>query len=233
MDLAGIPGLLRREDILLEEDIEKKDPIDLFRKWFQQLKEDPGTIMEPSAMHLTTCTKDGVPSGRLVLLKGFAEDGFRFFTHYQSRKGQELEENPRAAITFNWTHMSRQVRVEGEVEKLPVQAANEYYNQRRYDSQISSLCSGKDTSKPVPSRAVLLQKQKFLKELYREGRVPMPELWGGYLLKPKMVEFWQGKHNGIDDRIRFRRPAANEVVDGVLTKPGENGWVYERLYPYI
>ncbi|CAG9760334.1 unnamed protein product [Ceutorhynchus assimilis] len=219
-------GFHGRQDLFLEEEMEKKEPFDLFRKWFQQVKEDPRTV-EPNAMHLSTSSKDGAPSGRLVLLKGFGEDGFRFFTHYTSRKGQELEENPRAAITFNWIHFSRQVRIEGDIEKLPVETANEYFNKRPYQSQIGALCS--DQSKPVESRDILFQKEQLLKLQYKEGQVPRPEFWGGYLLKPKMIEFWQGRSDRIHDRIRFRFPAANEP-DGVLTKPGDKGWIYEELY---
>ncbi|CAG9761058.1 unnamed protein product [Ceutorhynchus assimilis] len=213
--------------LLLEEEIIKKDPSDLFRKWYEEVKEDPRTE-EPTAMYLSTCTKDGVPSGRLVLLNEFGAEGFKFFTHYISRKGQELKENPRAAITFNWIHFSREVRVEGDVEKLPDDVSDVVFSQRPYFRQIGTLSSNQ--SKPVASRDVLVDRERRLKKHFKEGRVPRPDFWGGYLLKPKIFEFWQGHADHLHDRIRFRFPVSNEP-DGVLTKQGENGWIYERLYP--
>ncbi|XP_050310537.1 pyridoxine-5'-phosphate oxidase [Anthonomus grandis grandis] len=216
-----------KDTLFLEETIEKKDPIDLFGKWFKLVKDDPRTV-EANSMCLSTCTKDGFPSGRQVLLKSYGEDGFRFCTHYTSRKGQEIEENPRGAITFYWEHFHRSVRIEGTIEKAPFSDADEYFSKRPYTSQIGALCS--DQSKPVANRAVLEAKEKELKAKYKEGEVPRPPLWGIYILKPRSIEFWQGQTDRIHDRIRFRFPNEGEP-DGVLSKQGDNGWIYERLCP--
>jgi len=225
-------GDLRRpyndtKQVFLEEHIEKKEPFDLFHKWFELVKNDPRTA-EPNAVCLSTCSKDGYPSGRMVLLKGYGQEGFTFFTHYTSSKGKELEENNKAALTFYWEHFNRQVRVEGEVQKLPFAEADEYFRRRPYKSQIGSLCS--DQSKPVASRDVLIAKADELRGKYKENEVPRPPQWGGYLLKPKSVEFWQGQTDRIHDRIRFRYPKEGEP-DEVLTKQGLGRWIYERLCP--
>lgn len=228
MDIGGMRTAYNdTSSVFLEEEIEVKEPIDLFHKWFQVVKDDPRTI-EANAVFLSTCTRDGYPSGRLVLLKGYGKDGFKFFTHYTSRKGQELEENNRASLTFYWGHFNRSVRIEGDVDKLPFSEADEYFSKRPYGSQIGALCS--DQSKPVASRDVLVDIAQKLREKHGEGEVPRPPLWGGYLVKPKVIEFWQGQTDRIHDRIRFRFPEEGEP-DGVLTKQGEDGWIYERLCP--
>nr|CAI5869438.1 unnamed protein product [Callosobruchus analis] len=190
--------------------------------------------------------RDGYPTARYVLLKGYSKDGFIFFTHYTSRKGQQLvcfekryaenvlttfcfqEENPRAALTFYWEHYSRSVRIEGDVEKLSFDDAEKYFKNRPYQSQIGALCSNQ--SFPVASRKDMEEIALQLKEKYKEGEVPRPPLWGGYIVKPHTIEFWQGQTDRIHDRIRFRRPKENEP-DGLLTHQGEDGWIYERLYP--
>ncbi|XP_060526611.1 pyridoxine/pyridoxamine 5'-phosphate oxidase [Cylas formicarius] len=228
MDLSNLRAEYNEKtNVLLEEQIKVKDPIVLFDEWFKEVQHDSRTV-EPNAVCLATCTKSGAPSCRFVLLKGYGKEGFRFFTHYTSRKGKELEENPRAALTFYWDHFNRSVRVEGDVEKLPIAVADEYFEKRPFQSQIGALCS--DQSKPVAGRHSLVEKENYLKKKYSDGGVPRPPQWGGYLVKPKVVEFWQGQTDRLHDRIRFRFPNDNEP-DGILTKPGENGWIYERLYP--
>nr|CAI5869440.1 unnamed protein product [Callosobruchus analis] len=209
-----------KNDFFLEDNIEVKEPLDLFNKWFQVVKSDTRTV-EPNAI-------DGYPTARYVLLKGYSKDGFIFFTHYTSRKGQQLEENPRAALTFYWEHYSRSVRIEGDVEKLSFDDAEKYFKNRPYQSQIGALCSNQ--SFPVASRKDMEEIALQLKEKYKEGEVPRPPLWGGYIVKPHTIEFWQGQTDRIHDRIRFRRPKENEP-DGLLTHQGEDGWIYERLYP--
>ncbi|XP_066140044.1 pyridoxine/pyridoxamine 5'-phosphate oxidase-like isoform X2 [Euwallacea fornicatus] len=210
MDIGGMRhDYNNKKNLFLEEHIQKKEPFDLFQKWFEQVQRDPRTV-EPNAVCLSTCTKDGIPSGRFVLLKGFNKDGFRFFTHYTSRKGQDL------------------VRIEGDVEKLCFDVADTYFKSRPYQSQIGALCS--DQSKPIFDRDVLAKKETELRATYKEGEVPRPPFWGGYLLKPHTIEFWQGQTDRIHDRIRFRFPKEGEP-DGVLTKQGEDGWIYERLCP--
>ncbi|KAJ8947953.1 hypothetical protein NQ318_021050 [Aromia moschata] len=202
-----------------------RSPFYLFDKWFKIIKNDPRTI-EANAMCLATATKDGIPSARMVLMKGYSKEGFIFFTHFTSRKGEELAENPHAALTFYWEHYSRSVRVEGSVEKLPFADADNYFSKRPYQSQIGALCS--DQSKPISGRDVLAAKERELKSKYSEGQVPRPP--GGYIVKPNMIEFWQGQTDRIHDRIRFRKPKENEP-DGILTHEAEDGWVYERLCP--
>ncbi|XP_030761711.1 pyridoxine-5'-phosphate oxidase-like [Sitophilus oryzae] len=228
MDIGGMRTEYNdRKNVFLEADIEVKEPFHLFSKWFQIIKDDPKTV-EPNAVCLSTSTKDGTPSARFVLIKGFSKKGFVFYTHYTSRKGQELEENPKAAMTFYWDRYSRSVRIEGDIEKLPFKDADEYFFSRPYNSQIGSLSSNQ--SRPVESRDVLLNIEEDLRQKYGPGEVPRPPLWGGYLLKPRLFEFWQGQTNRIHDRIRFRMPEDGEP-DGVLTKQGEEGWIFERLCP--
>ncbi|KAH1017532.1 hypothetical protein HUJ05_008156 [Dendroctonus ponderosae] len=246
MDIGGMRhDYNSKSNLFLEDQLERKEPISLFQKWFEIIRNDSRTV-EPNAVCLATCTKygnpkeielrelyitlnkDGIPSARFVLLKGFGKDGFRFFTHYTSRKGQELEENPKAALTFYWEHYSRSVRIEGDVEKLPIEDADEYFSKRPYESQIGALCS--DQSKPVRNRDALALKEAHLRQIHPINEVPRPRQWGGYLLKPHTIEFWQGQTDRIHDRIRFRFPKDGEP-DNDLTHQGEDGWIYERLCP--
>ncbi|XP_018562256.1 pyridoxine-5'-phosphate oxidase [Anoplophora glabripennis] len=227
MDVAGMRvNYNERTNLFLEENLEIKEPFYLFDKWFKIVKNDPRTV-EANAMCLATATKTGLPSARFVLLKGYSKEGFTFFTHYTSRKGKELEENPNAALTFYWEHYSRSVRIEGTVEKLPFSDADNYFSKRPYQSQIGALCSRQ--SEPISGREVLSCNERELKSKYKE-EVPRPSLWGGYMVKPHTIEFWQGQTDRIHDRIRFRRPKENEP-DGILTHEAEEGWVYERLCP--
>ncbi|KAJ8981626.1 hypothetical protein NQ317_000854 [Molorchus minor] len=231
MDVSGMrTNYNERSNLFLEEYLEIKEPLYLFDKWFKIVKNDPRTV-EPNAMCLATATTDGKPSARFVLLKGYSKDGFIFFSHYTSRKGQELEDNPHAALTFYWEHYSRSVspcELEGIAKRLPFSEADSYFNKRPYQSQIGALCS--DQSKAISGRNVLSVREQELKKQYSEGQVPRPPLWGGYIIQPTSIEFWQGQTDRIHDRIRFRRPKDNEP-DGVLTHEAEDGWVYERLCP--
>ncbi|KAJ3642392.1 hypothetical protein Zmor_025184 [Zophobas morio] len=217
-----------RTNLFLEEDIEVKEPFHLFEKWFNGVRGHPA-IEEPNAMCLATATKDGFPSARYVLCKGYSKEGFKFFTHYTSRKGQELEENPRCALTFYWAPYKKSVRIEGIAEKLPFCDADDYFQTRPYQSQIGALCSNQ--SKPITSREVLARKEEELKGVYSEGGVPRPPQWGGYIVKPTSIEFWHGQTDRIHDRIKFRKPRDSSEPDGILTHQGENGWIYERLAP--
>ncbi|KAL1430086.1 hypothetical protein MTO96_015565 [Rhipicephalus appendiculatus] len=163
---------------LLEKDLPTRDPIELFETWFNEVK-DAGLMYETNAVALATSTKSGFPSSRMVLLKGFGQDGFVFFTNYDSRKGKELEENPNACLLFYWDRHNRQVRVEGTVEKVSEEE----------------------------SRAVLEAKMKALEEEYKDAskEVPKPSFWGGYCLAPSRMEFWQGHSSRLHDRIVFRK----------------------------
>lgn len=210
-------------------DLASKNPIEQFTDWFEQAKLSEG-IHEPNAMAIATATKDGVPSVRMVLLKGYGEDGFRFFTNYTSRKGQELNENPRASLMFFWEPMMASIRIEGTVEKISEEESTNYFQRRPKESQIGASLSEQSTV--IEGRHVLTELNAHLKEKYADSEVlPKPEHWGGYLVRPHTIEFWQGQTTRLHDRIRFRKPAEGEAIDSKLTHQGEKGWVYERLAP--
>ncbi|KAF2892560.1 hypothetical protein ILUMI_13620 [Ignelater luminosus] len=232
MDISDISGIRKpyntRSNVFLEKDINVKNPFDLFDKWFQEARSNPN-IVEPNAMCLSTATRDGKPSARFMLCKGYGKEGFQFYTHYTSRKGQELEANPNAALTFFWPVLSKSVRIEGPVEKLPPSYAEDYFKTRPYQSQVGALCSNQ--SKVIESRECLVAKANQLKEKYKEGEVPKPESWGGFIVVPAVMEFWQGQTDRVHDRIKFRKLKEGEDVDNIITHPGEDNWIYERLQP--
>nr|XP_022903068.1 pyridoxine/pyridoxamine 5'-phosphate oxidase-like isoform X1 [Onthophagus taurus] len=217
-----------RTNLLIEDELPFKCPYAIFEKWLTEAKEDK-RIIEPNSMCVATATKSGIPSARYILCKGYDKTGFIFFTHYTSRKGQELEENPNAALTFYWPPIHRSIRVEGKVEKLSSEIADEYFKTRPYDSQIGALCS--DQSKPIEGRHVLFEREIELKQKYGEGQVPRPEQWGGYKVIPKCIEFWQGQSDRIHDRIRFRKVTCDNELDGKVLHKGADDWFYERLAP--
>ncbi|XP_077898281.1 pyridoxine-5'-phosphate oxidase isoform X4 [Ictidomys tridecemlineatus] len=212
------------------------DPIKQFASWFEEAVQCPD-IGEANAMCLATCTsallcapRDGKPSARMLLLKGFGKDGFRFFTNYESRKGKELDSNPFASLVFYWEPLNRQVRVEGSVKKLPEEEAECYFHSRPKSSQIGAVVSHQ--SSVIPDREYLRKKNEELEQLYREQEVPKPKYWGGYVLCPQVIEFWQGQTNRLHDRIVFRRDLSiGDSPLGPMTHRGEEGWLYERLAP--
>jgi pyridoxamine 5'-phosphate oxidase len=190
------------------------DPIAQFGKWFSEARN--AKLLEPNAMTLATATPDGVPSARLVLLKGFDARGFTFFTDYRSQKGRELESNPRAALTFFWGELERQVRIAGTVTKLSREESEEYYRTRPRGSRLGAWTSHQ--SAILPSREVLEQRLEEVSTQFPGDDVPLPPHWGGYLVRPQTVEFWQGRPDRLHDRIRYTR------------RSGE-GWIIERLSP--
>ncbi|KAK9503961.1 hypothetical protein O3M35_010411 [Rhynocoris fuscipes] len=195
--------------------VSKDDPFKQFHSWFEIVK---GTkeIIEPNAVCIATADKNAVPSARMVLLKGYGPDGFEFFTHYTSRKGKEMDENPKAALLFYWDILHRQVRIEGNVKKLPIENADQYFKSRPVPSQIGSAAS--DQSKVVPNRDYLINKSKELEKIYEEtGDVKRPPQWGGYLIVPEYFEFWQGQSDRVHDRICYKK--------------NETGWECFRLAP--
>ncbi|XP_053309567.1 pyridoxine-5'-phosphate oxidase [Spea bombifrons] len=229
MDLGFMRKSYRSDEQAFEEShLVSLDPIIQFSAWFQEVTQCPG-IAEPNAMCLATATRDGKPSARMVLLKGFGPEGFRFYTNCGSRKGVELEENPFASLLFFWEPLNRQVRIEGSVERLSDEEADKYFHSRPKSSQIGAVVSKQ--SQVIPNREYLRKKNAELEEEYKDKVVPRPPEWGGYIIRPSVIEFWQGQTNRLHDRIVFHRPKEGEAEPGPWTHTGEGGWLYERLAP--
>jgi pyridoxamine 5'-phosphate oxidase len=200
-------------ETLLETSI-AKHPIQQFDKWWQQAIDSQ--VDEANAMTLATASSDGMPSARIVLLKGFNQEGFVFFTNYKSYKGLQLEENPKACLVFFWKELERQVRIIGLVNKISEQDSDEYFHSRPLGSQVGAWTSPQ--SHVIPNRSWLdEQYQKISKEL-QEKNIERPPHWGGYIVKPVIIEFWQGRPSRLHDRIQYTLQ--------------ENGaWKIERLAP--
>ena len=186
----------------------------MFQKWFDAAI--AAGLSEPNAMTLATATAAGKPSARMVLLKGFDERGFVFYTNYSSRKGRELENNPHAALVFFWQPLERQIRITGRVTKVTTQESDAYFHSRALGSRFSASISKQ--SAVIPSRAVLLQKLKKIVEKYPNGDPPRPISWGGYRVHPNEIEFWQGGKFRLHDRLRYRRRR-------------DGSWSVDRLSP--
>ncbi|KAF7993689.1 hypothetical protein HCN44_010284 [Aphidius gifuensis] len=217
-----------KNEAFIEDHLVSKEPYGQFKEWFEIASKTPG-IQEPNAMCLATATKNGLPSARMVLLKGFSSDGFKFYTNYDSRKGQELAENPNAALTFYWEPLRRTVRIEGRVEKTSDEDSDIYFESRPYASQIGAHASKQSTV--IPGRDSLIVKEQELTSVFSDGKVSRPACWGGFLVIPKSIEFWQGQSDRLHDRIRFRKQCDDEIIDNILVHQGNDGWVFERLSP--
>lgn len=172
------------------------NPYEQFGWWLQDAANDG--VIEPNAMCLSTATKNGIPSSRIVLLKAFSEEGFIFYTNYNSRKGKEMTENNSAALLFFWDKLERQIRIEGSIEKVPASDSEKYFHERPIESQRSAIVSPQ--SEEIPSREYLEDRLEALKN---ETNIPYPKNWGGYVLKATYFEFWQGRASRLHDRIVY------------------------------
>jgi len=178
-----------------------EDPFTLFDSWFKEAVNSG--INEPSAMALSTVGTDGYPQSRIVLLKGYSEEGFSFFTNYESQKGQALAVNPKASLLFFWPELQRQIRITGDVTKTSKEESDEYFQSRPRGSRLGAWTSAQ--SKVIQSRDLLAERYTDFDRKYSEGDIPKPPYWGGYRLKPLTFEFWQGRESRLHDRIYFRQ----------------------------
>jgi pyridoxamine 5'-phosphate oxidase len=180
-----------------------ENPVNLFRDWYELAVEKcPGKWMEPNVMALATSDGQGNVSNRYVLLKHISEEGITFFTNYDSAKGQQIAENPRVAVAFHWPYLGRQIRIVGSVEKTSREVSEEYFHSRPRGSQVGAAAS--EQSQPVASRKDLDDVRNDLTKQLEGKPIPLPENWGGYLLKPTAFEFWQGRLDRLHDRIEYR-----------------------------
>ena len=211
LDLAA----LRRDYALatLEERDVDPDPIRQFERWFADAA--AARVPEPNAMTLSTATRDGVPSARIVLLKGVDANGFAFFTDYRSRKGAELAENPLAALTFLWKEIERQVRITGSVARVSTEESEAYFRTRPPGSRLGAWASHQ--SAVLASREELQARVQDIAARFPDGDVPLPPHWGGFRVTPDEIEFWQGRPSRLHDRLLYRR--------------GERDWELYRLSP--
>jgi pyridoxamine 5'-phosphate oxidase len=189
------------------------DAVNQFKIWFEEaLKAE---VNEPNAMVLSTVSIDLQPHSRVVLVKNITEAGFTFFTNYESKKGQQIDENPKACLLFFWPELERQVRIEGKIYKTNKEESEKYFHSRPLESQLGAHISPQ--SKVIPDREFLEKRKQEIEAKYEKRAIPLPENWGGYILKPDNIEFWQGRPGRLHDRLMYRFE--------------NNQWTIQRLAP--
>jgi pyridoxamine 5'-phosphate oxidase len=203
------------DEALLVEGQVGQDPLALFDRWFREARE--AGIYLPESMTLATAAPDGTPSARQVLLKGFGPEGFAFYTNYESRKAEELDRNPRAALLFHWATLHRQIRIEGPVVRTTQAESEAYHASRPRGSRIAAWAS--QQSAEIENRAALERRFQEKEAEFKGADVPLPPFWGGFRVIPERIEFWQGRANRMHDRLLYRRD------------PGADGWRLSRLSP--
>ncbi|MCH2194277.1 pyridoxamine 5'-phosphate oxidase [Kordia sp.] len=212
-DLSDYRKSYEKSELLEENCVE--NPIEMFRNWFLEVEKSE-TVAEVNAMTLSTIGLDGFPKGRVVLLKKYTFEGFIFYTNYESEKGLAMTNNPNVCLSFFWPAMERQIIIKGKVEKIAENLSDGYFESRPRGSRLGALVS--DQSSVIPSRAYIEQKLKDLEKVYEGKEIERPSHWGGYIVKPKEIEFWQGRANRLHDRIRYQLQA-------------DYSWNIERLAP--
>jgi len=197
----------------LTEDKINKNPFKQFEIWFEEAKNIG--LKDPNAMNLASCTKDGKPSSRMVLLKGYDEDGFIFYTNYTSRKSEEILSNPKVALNFFWDALERQIRIEGEIIKVDAKTSDAYFASRSRLSQLGAHASNQ--SSIIKNYDELTNKLNKAEEKFKDKIIPRPDHWGGFIVKPETIEFWQGHDGRLHDRLKYKKE--------------KNDWVVYRLSP--
>ncbi len=215
MDVKNFVKTIRHDysQRTLDAETAKSNPYEQFEIWLAEAIEN--NIFEPNAMVLATASKNGKPSARIVLLRGFGADGFTFYTNYDSRKAFEIEENPQASLLFYWAEIERQVRIEGTMSRAGEEVSDRYFASRPRESQIGAWVSPQ--SKVIENRDFLERKFAELAEKWETNQITRPPNWGGYILRPDAFEFWQGRDNRLHDRLFYAKT--------------ENGWEARRLAP--